>query len=154
MNRKSPTLIRKATLTDLEELISLINEHADFEKTSIDLTGLDIKLKHAMQGENPRLCVFVAEINSRLQGYCSLTEEFSTWRGRDYIHVDCLYIKASMRGQNIGTLIFNIITEYASKRSVEEIEWQTPDWNINAQCFYDSVGAVLSGKRRYLYSLA
>jgi len=73
--------IRRARSSDLGEVIGMIEDHADFERASINTTGLHANLMQAMQGEKPRLCIFVAEVNHKLLGYCSLTQEW----GRDYI---------------------------------------------------------------------
>jgi len=146
-------VIRRPHTSELPELLGLINAHAEYEETSVDVSGLRSKIEQAMQGEQPRLSIYVAVANDGLVGYCSMTCDFSTWRGQDYLHMDCLYVIAKRRGQSIGKLLFNKVKEFATERGIDHIEWQTPDWNTDAQCFYQSLGARSSSKRRYLYSV-
>ena len=61
-------VIRQACESDLLGLISLIEAHAEYEKTSLGVVGLASKIEQAMQGDQPRLRIYVAEANSTLVG--------------------------------------------------------------------------------------
>lgn len=149
----SDVSIRAAMVSELGAVISLMQAHADFEQALLCTDKLAQRLKSAIQGDAPRLSLLVAEMNSELLGYCSLTTEFSTWRGRDYLHLDCLYITPSARRLGLGRLFFRKIEEVARQHGMCDIEWQTPSWNQHARRFYESMGAISNPKERYLYSL-
>lgn len=145
--------IRTAYTFELDAVIGLMQAHADFEKASICTRGLRHRLIQAMRGAPPRLCLLVAEHKRELLGYCALTREFSSWRGCDYLHLDCLFIVTRARGLRVGKLFFGAVEQYAKQHGISHIEWQTPTWNRNAQRFYDSLGAMSSTKQRYVYLL-
>jgi len=95
----------------------------------------------------------LAEVNNKLQGYCSLSREFSTWEGEDYLHMDCLFVTAEARGLKLGEALFQATKEYALEHQLSEIQWQTPEWNKGAARFYHRNGAASSTKLRFCYAV-
>lgn len=145
--------IRQARLSDLDELIYLIKAHAEFEKSSIEDHSIKLRIRKIIQDDQPQLHFFVAEFHQKLVGYCSVSLEFSTWKASNYVHMDCLFVTSEARGMNIGKTLFKKVSEFAMKRNINEVQWQTPDWNTNAHNFYKSLGASYSPKYRYVLTL-
>lgn len=130
-----------------------MEEHALYEKACFDSTCLAPRLAAAMQGEAPRLTIFVAKKNLTSIGYCSLTREFSSWKGNEYLHMDCLFVSRQMRGLKIGKMLFKKATIHAKNIGIGELQWQTPEWNDGATRFYQSLGATSNRKRRFQYQV-
>ena len=85
--------IRRIRADEIEHLIPLCAEHAAFERAKpIEASGLAERLRARIWAEHSPLMVWVAQVSEALVGYASVTAEFSTWSGRDYWHLDCLYV--------------------------------------------------------------
>lgn len=136
---------------DLERVAELCAAHAEYERASIDVVGLSQRLRVEMESSRDRLFILVAEINQNIVAYASLTLEFSTWQGSDYLHMDCLFVEPARRGEKIGQQLFEEILVLAKNLNVSEIQWQTPAWNQRAVKFYESLGAVGRNKIRFQF---
>lgn len=142
--------IRRIRADEIERLIPLCIEHAAFERAKpIEVPGLADRLRTRIASEHAPLFVWVAHIKERLVGYTSVTADFSTWSGRDYWHVDCLYVVADLRGAGIGRELVRAVRAEAIERGIRELQWQTPDWNVDAQRFYARLGASMQRKARF-----
>lgn len=147
------TTIRLAESSDLDAVISLCIAHADFERAGLNPRGLDERLLQAIEGSDPRLVIFLAEIDRKPAGYASATREFSTWGATEYLHMDCLFVEESMRGRQIGGKLFTAIVDYAKGFGIEEVQWQTPNWNSHAIRFYRALGASHKTKERFTFNV-
>jgi hypothetical protein len=84
--------IRKAVSTDIEEIINLCGEHAEFERAEFSLANKAEKLANSLFSDNPQLfCLVVESDNRGILGYATFTKEFSTWDADFFIHLDCLF---------------------------------------------------------------
>ncbi|HEU4653481.1 MAG TPA: GNAT family N-acetyltransferase [Steroidobacteraceae bacterium] len=145
--------IRRIRADELDELIPLCVEHAAFERAKpIDTQGLAARLRSALFDVPIRCRVWVARIDDELVGYASVAPEFSTWSGSLFWHVDCLYVIAAARGSGIGRRLMDEVREEASRTGVSELQWQTPEWNVDAQRFYSRLGASMQLKARFTLS--
>jgi GNAT superfamily N-acetyltransferase len=151
--RASTTSIRKAIPSDLAELIELCAAHAAFERSSFNSIGLQQRLSTTLFKQTPRAFVFVAECDLKLVGYASCSIEFSTWEGREFLHMDCLFVNENSRGKGLGRKLVEVIFGKAKRQDISEVQWQTPDWNENAIKFYRSLGATCSLKARFKQKL-
>jgi GNAT superfamily N-acetyltransferase len=145
-------IIRPACEQDMDVLLELCEEHAAFEHASFDPSDATLALIGAMSGPSPRLWCWIAEMNG-FAGYASATVDFSTWRAREFMHMDCLYVREGYRGSGIGSQLFDAIRNEAMRRGIDELQWQTPEWNSNAATFYQRLGAWETRKRRYRLSI-
>lgn len=142
--------IRRIRADEIERLIPLCVEHAAFERAKpIEISGLADRLRARIASERSPLIVWVAHINETLIGYAAVTAEFSTWSGRDYWHLDCLYVVTDLRGTGIGRELMRAACTEAFEQGICELQWQTPDWNIDAQRFYSRLGASMQRKARF-----
>lgn len=86
-------------------------------------------------------------------GYASATLDFSTLDQATYLHMDCLFVRDAWRGHGIGRLLWNAVHAFAGERGCRNMQWQTPEWNIDAARFYRRLGAREMIKRRYVLAL-
>jgi GNAT superfamily N-acetyltransferase len=144
----SETHIRRVEVNDLEQLSALCVEHAAYERASFASPNAS-RLHPAIFSARPRLHVWVAARPSELVGYVSATVDFSTWSSREFVHLDCLYVREAYRGHAIGRSLIDAVIAHAAALDIVEVQWQTPDWNVDAQRFYARLGASAANKVRY-----
>ncbi len=146
------TKIRAAQPSDLPQLLDLCEAHAEFEKATYSREGKSEKLTKALFEDQQLKCV-VAEENENLIGYASFIPQFATWEAEYYLYMDCLYLSEASRGKGLGRSLMQYVWDYAVEAGISEIQWQTPDFNVNAIEFYKKLGAVSKKKERFFWSI-
>ncbi|MET9351332.1 GNAT family N-acetyltransferase [Streptomyces termitum] len=145
--------IRPARPEDLPRVVELIAEHAVYEKADPPAPGLADRLAALLfppSGPPSRLRCLVAQApDGTLAGYSTCAPELSTWEGREYLFMDCLYLTEETRGQGVGRLLMAAVRTEAARLGLPHIEWQTPTWNESARRFYTRLGATEKDKTRY-----
>jgi GNAT superfamily N-acetyltransferase len=144
----SEVKIRAVEPNDLPQFIELCLEHAAYERAAIEPPNVS-RLQAALFSPAPRLHAWVADRTHELVGYTTATIGFSTWTAREFLHMDCLYVRDDHRGQGIGRLLLDVVIEHAAVLNIRTLQWQTPDWNVDAQRFYARLGASAAGKVRF-----
>ncbi|WP_169804477.1 GNAT family N-acetyltransferase [Sphingomonas pituitosa] len=129
-------------------LLPLIQAHARFERTTATCTAA--ALRSALAEPDAILFAWLAiDESGRPMGYATATRDFSTWSGKPFLHLDCLYIAETARGAGVGTKLLGAVKHFAVQRGIAELQWQTPEWNAPAERFYLQQGAAVTGKRRF-----
>lgn len=133
-------IIRKGKPEDMESVLGLIQELADFEKEpeAVLITVEDLILDGF--GPNPLFHVFVAEVDNRIVGIALYYYRYSTWKGKT-IHLEDLVVKDQMRGTGVGYALYSEIIKQGKNDNVRRIEWNVLDWNTPAIEFYEKSGA-------------
>ncbi|MER6154147.1 GNAT family N-acetyltransferase [Streptomyces sp. NPDC001868] len=149
----APT-VRHARPGDLPRIVELAAEHAAFERAAPPAPDLAQRLTALLFDiPAPRLRCLVAESPSgEVVGYATCAPELSTWQGREYLHMDCLFLRSGNRGSGLGVLLMDAVAAEARDLGLDEIQWQTPAWNDGAVRFYDRLGAHAQQKLRYSLS--
>lgn len=144
--------IRAVVPDDLEALLALCAEHARYERAAAvaeNVPALRTRLSSLLFAESPRLWAWIAESGTDILGYASASAEVSTWHGSEYLHLDCLYLRPEHRGRGIGQALLHTAIEHARRSGHAQLQWQTPEWNLDGARFYRRSGAQESIKRRY-----
>ena len=137
--------IRKAIKEDASAILGLIKELAAFEKYLDAVTITVTDLKRDGFGENPLFQTIIAEKENEIVGMALYYYRYSTWKGRT-IHLEDLIVKHSMRGQNIGSVLYKAVLQQAYNEKIRRVEWAVLDWNTPARDFYIKSGAkILDG---------
>lgn len=145
--------IRPMEPGDLDELVRLCAEHASFERSPFTHDGQAERLREALFAEPPRLVAWLLQIDGRAEGFASASLEYSTWQARDYLHLDCIYLRPAARGRGWGSRLLSAVTAHAERMGCREVQWQTPPWNEKAIAFYEAKGARALPKMRFSLSL-
>ncbi|MGH8079654.1 MAG: GNAT family N-acetyltransferase, partial [Lysobacter sp.] len=135
-------------------LIELCREHAVFERARIgpgDEPARTQRLRDALSGPSPRLQAWLALESGAVLGYAAASLEFSTWAAREFVHLDCLYLREAARNRGLGRRLLAQVLAFARRRGCAQVQWQTPRWNRGAIGFYRREGAVLRNKARFTY---
>nr|WP_298995234.1 GNAT family N-acetyltransferase [uncultured Allomuricauda sp.] len=132
--------IRDAREKDMDQVLTLVQELADFEKESdaVEVNLSDLK-EHGF-GNNPLFHCFVAESDNRIVGIALVFPRYSTWKG-PVIHLEDLIVTQNMRGKGVGSALLNEVVKYGESKGVKRISWEVLDWNEPAITFYESKGA-------------
>jgi GNAT superfamily N-acetyltransferase len=149
----SSVVIRAAIEADMARLIVLMSAHAEYEGASFDAAGLDHRLRTTLLNQTRSSCLVAVSDDCEIVGYSTYTPDYATWVGRDFVHMDTLFVDQGARGRGIGRLLIEAVIERAAISGFAEVQWQTPDWNHNAIRFYERLGATHSAKARFTYRM-
>ena len=141
--------IRPIEPADLDELLHLMQEHADYEKAPFTPDGKKDRLIKALFSKHPKLNYWVVEMETGLIGFVSYTFDYSTWDAADFMYMDCLFLREQARGQGIGTDIIQRLISVAIEHQCINIQWQTPMFNQPAIDFYHKNKASSNPKMRF-----
>ena len=135
-------IIREAQKEDMSDVISLINELAEFEKEPNEVEIDSTILENDGFEENSHFKCFVAENKERIIGAAIIYNRYSTWKGRT-IHLEDLIVTENMRTNGVGTLLLDKVVNYAKNLKVKRVSWEVINWNEKAIKFYLNKGALI-----------
>lgn len=141
--------IRDIREDDINALMSICREHALYERSTYEQDGKAVRLRCALFAPEPRLHAWVAEADGELIGYATATIDFSTWSAQTFLHMDCLFVRDGWRNAGVGVALLDRVIAQACAMKINEVQWQTPDWNTDASRFYRRCGATEILKRRF-----
>jgi diamine N-acetyltransferase len=131
--------MRKGEERDLQQVLGLIKEFAQFQRTP---EKVSVTLDQ-MKAEKDLFSCFVAEdCAGRIVGFVSFFFCYYSWSGRA-IYMDDLYVEPASRGQGIGTKLLTAVRDYGKMQNCYKFRWQVSRWNENAIGFYKSLGAEI-----------
>jgi diamine N-acetyltransferase len=130
--------IRPVQESDFKRLVELFNEFAVFEKRPEKMKNT----VEQMMLEKDYFQAYVATIDNQIVGFASYFISYHTWSGK-CVYMDDLYVSTLARGTGIGKALMDKVIDYAQKEKCKKVRWQVSDWNINAQDFYESLGASI-----------
>jgi GNAT superfamily N-acetyltransferase len=142
-------IIRPVNPADLDELLEMMQEHADFEQAAFSAEGKKDKLHIALFQQPAKLHCWVVAIDEHLVGFVSYTFDYSTWDAAEFMYMDCLFLRKQTRGRGIGTQIIQKLADVAAQHNCVNIQWQTPSFNEPAIRFYHKNGALSASKARF-----
>lgn len=132
--------VRLATKTDMDAVLNLIRELAEFEKEPQAVEVTAEMLKQDGFGDSPAFTAFVAEQNGSIVGLALFYYRYSTWKGKT-IHLEDLIVTEKARGGGVGKALLTEVVKYGFEAGVKRMEWAVLDWNEPAIKFYESNGA-------------
>ena len=127
--------IRRAVKEDCARLLELIQELADYEKASQEVT---VTMDHFVKsgfGAQPVWWAFVAEADGKVEGFAMYYIRYSTWKGQR-MYLEDLIVTEKMRGKGLGKMLFDQLIVEAKEMKFSGIAWQVLEWNEPAINFY------------------
>ncbi len=130
--------IRDAAAADLDEILALVRELAEYEREA-DAVEFDREVFAGhLFGPDPVARALVAEHDDgAVVGMALYYRTFSTWLGRDGIWLEDLFVRPAYRRHGYGRALL----EELRARTDDRVEWAVLDWNAPAQEFYRAIGA-------------
>lgn len=145
---------RMATKADMSRVLELIEAHATYERSGPVKATAERLGQLMIDGEAATCLVAVNTAHDRrVVGYATVSKEFSTWDAAHYLHMDTLFVEEAARGQRIGQQLFDAVVQLGVDKGCQQVQWQTPDWNVQAIRFYERAGATSTSKQRFTLDL-
>ena len=145
--------IRFAEEKDLDSIIELCSDHAQYERNHFDKKNKKELLCQYIPDPNSCIRCLVVESGTEIVGYATFFKQFSTWDAGYYMYIDCLFLNENIRGQGIGKHIMELIKSCSKEEGCTIIQWQTPKFNTKAITFYSRIGAERKSKERFFWKV-
>ena len=133
--------IREATSKDLNLLIGFINDIAEFEGLSDEVSFNREELHDSLFGISNTAEAIIAENQGDAVGFAVYFQNFSTFKGKPGLYLEDLFVKPEWRKHGIGRALLVRLAQIAVERGCPRFEWVALDWNQNAIDFYEKLGA-------------
>lgn len=139
--------IRPAREGDLEAIVGLIRELAEFEKLSHLVVVTPESLRPHLFGPKPAAEAVMVDLpgsgETSVVAFALFFTNFSTFLGQPGLYLEDLYVQPAHRGQGLGKALLQHLGGLAVERGCGRFEWSVLDWNENAIRFYEKMGATL-----------
>jgi GNAT superfamily N-acetyltransferase len=140
---------RTAVRDDVGEILRLVRELADYERSLPEVSATAEDLTELLFGTNtpsgtPAAHCHVIDADAPAGGLAGLALWFlnaSTWVGRHGIYLEDLYVSPEYRGRGYGRDLMATLAGICVERGYRRLEWSVLDWNTPAIDFYASLGA-------------
>ena len=157
----NPTFsLRPATPDDLDAIVGLIRELAEFEHLTHLCVVTPESLRPHLFGTKPVAEALVAEVDDGLGhagsgsrgraedgravvAFALFFTNFSTFLGQPGLYLEDLYVRPAHRGRGIGGALLRRLGALAVERGCGRFEWSVLDWNANAIAVYEKMGATV-----------
>lgn len=136
------TEVRRATPSDVDAVVELIHELADYERAPEECHVTSAQLHTALFGADPAVFAHVAELDGAVVGCAVWFKNFSTWDGVHGIYLEDLYVRPSARGSGLGRALLVALADECVRQGYTRLQWSVLNWNEPAIGFYHALGAV------------
>ncbi|MFT3957286.1 MAG: GNAT family N-acetyltransferase [Piscinibacter sp.] len=143
MSALPPFTVRAAELRDVDAIVGLIRELAEFEQLTHLLQVTPQTLRPHLFGDKPVAEALVAEADGRVVAFALYFTNFSTFLAKPGLYLEDLYVQPAQRGSGIGRALLSRLGAIAVARGYGRFEWSVLDWNQNAIDFYEKMGATV-----------
>ena len=138
-------VIRKATPSDVPDILALVKELAAYEREPDSVIATEADFMRDGFGEAPAFHVLVAERASAgepsIIGFAFYFFSYSTWNGRRCLYLEDLFVQPAHRGHGAGIALMKALAREAVAKECRRFVWQVLDWNAPAIAFYERIGA-------------
>jgi GNAT superfamily N-acetyltransferase len=138
-----PTIrIAPATPADVESILGLIRDLAEYEKLTHMVRATEDKLRETLFGDRPAAEALMALYDLECAGFALFFPNYSTFLAQPGIYLEDLYVKPHFRGKGIGFALLQRLAAIAIERGCGRLEWEVLDWNEPSIRFYQRIGAA------------
>ncbi|HMA28282.1 MAG TPA: GNAT family N-acetyltransferase [Thermoanaerobaculia bacterium] len=139
---KASFTLREARPSDVNAIVSLIEDLAEYERQPEDCHADARLLEAHLFGEKRFAEVVLAEMGGETVGFALFFHNYSTWLTRPGLYLEDLFVKPACRGLGIGEALLTHLARLAVARGCGRMEWSVLTWNDPAIRFYLRLGAV------------
>jgi GNAT superfamily N-acetyltransferase len=139
----APARIRAATPADVGVVVELIHDLAVYEHLEHLATATPERLGIELFGDRPTCECVIGEQDGEPVGFALYFHNFSTWQCRRGLYLEDLFVRPTARGTGMGKRLLQHLAQIAVARDCGRFEWSVLDWNVDAQAFYQRMGATL-----------
>jgi GNAT superfamily N-acetyltransferase len=134
--------IRPATSTDVPLLTTLIQELAEYDQMSQEVSMTEDDIARDGFGPHPKFRAAIAEWGGEVAGYALFFEFYSTFQGRAGLFLDDIFVRPKYRKHGIGRALLAHVAGVAWKEKYFCMRCEVLDWNTPAINFYTKLGAM------------
>jgi GNAT superfamily N-acetyltransferase len=138
-----PHALRAAEPRDVNAIVGLIRELAEFEKLTHLLQVTPESLRPHLFGPKPVVEAMVGEVQGEVVAFALFFTNFSTFLAKPGLYLEDLYVQPRHRGRGLGRALLEHLGSLAVKRGYGRFEWSVLDWNEHAIRFYKAMGATV-----------
>ena len=138
--------IESATARDVNVLLRLIRELADYEKLTHDVVATEARIQETFFGATPQAEAVIAYAGGEPAGLAIWFHNYSTFLARRGLYLEDLFVLREWRGRGIGKALLVHLAAIAVERGCGRMEWSVLDWNEPAIGFYKGLGAQPMGE--------
>ncbi len=144
----SASFIRRAEPHDLAALHRLVVGLARYEKLEDQVVSTAEDFERALFApasavEAVLLWPHDAPPESEPVAFALFFHNFSTFLGRRGLYLEDLFVEPAHRGHGYGKALLIHLAQLAVERGCGRFEWSVLDWNVDAQAFYQGLGATV-----------
>ena len=136
--------IRRAAPGEAGLVLGLIRELAEYEKLADQVDATEAMIDAALFGAGGTSVCDIAERDGEVAGYALWFRNFSTFRGRNGLYLEDIYVRPAFRGLGIGKALLANLARQCAENGWPRMEWAVLDWNRPAIEFYKTLGAKLA----------
>jgi len=144
-----PIDIRKATPGDLQAVILLLQEFAEFENLTDRVEVTEEKLLAAVFGQTAFVHCLVAADGFQLVAYALLYPVFLSFRGQKGMFLEDFFITEEYRRGGLGERMFRQFALLARDQGCERLDLMVLNWNTPAIKFYEKHGGIRDDAERH-----
>lgn len=133
--------LRPAGPDDAEHIHRLIVALATYEREPDAVEATPAGLRAQLSAAQPPFECLLAELDGAVVGFALYFHNYSTWRGRQGLYLEDLFVEPAARGHGIGRRLLVALARIAVARGCGRMEWMVLDWNAPAIGFYEQLGA-------------
>ena len=151
--------IRPATPEDVPEILAMIRDLAEYERSLHEVETTEQQLMALLFGGTtaapgvaattpngvPAAYAHVVEHpgdGTRLGGFALWFLNVSTWTGTHGVYLEDLYVRPELRGRGYGKALLRTLAQVCRQHGYRRLEWWVLDWNEPALGFYRAIGAL------------
>lgn len=133
---------------DIAQILALVRELAVYEREPDAVRGTEdgyAAVLFPREGA-PTAYAHVAEVDGEVIGVALWFLTFSTWEGRNGIHLEDLFVRPGHRGAGLGKALLRTLAQICVERGYPRLEWWVLRWNEPSIAFYDALDAQPMGE--------
>lgn len=134
-------IIRKATPSDNQIILTFIKELAEYENLADQVIATVDDIDKTLFSSNPKAEVLILEVDGNHAGLALFFHNYSTFLCKYGIYIEDIYVRDTYRGRGYGKTLLKHICMLAKERDCGRVEWWCLDWNKPSIDFYLQLGA-------------
>jgi GNAT superfamily N-acetyltransferase len=135
--------IRPARPGEAPLVLSFVRELAEYEKLAHEVDATEAMIDEALFGPRANVFCDIAEWNVEPVGFALWFLNFSSFRGRNGVYLEDIFVRPAHRGKGIGRALLRHLARRCVDNGWTRLEWAVLDWNAPSIEFYKAQGARL-----------
>lgn len=141
----APVDIVRVTPANVEVLVTMITELAEFEELPMPTPEIKERLRHDATASPPRFQAFLAYQKGEPVGYIAYYFTYSTMLAAPTLFLEDIFIRERFRRAGVGKKLFRYCVKEALEKGCGRMEWCALNWNVKAMDFYERQGGSKMG---------